>query len=107
MQDDRDAAFAAWVGAEDEAQAAIHCLHQRTRGGRLKPASTDIEQIARLRKEADVRFAALWGALGTPATMPAVRPEALPVTPRAERPRRIVVGPRIAPQGASLPSIAG
>ena len=101
MQDNRDAAFAAWVSAEDTAQAAIHLLHQRTRGGRMKLASQEIEQIARLRKEADVRFAAVWGALGT--TMAA--PEVLPEPPRAERPQRILVGPRTQP-ATTLPSIA-
>lgn len=102
MQDNRDAAFAAWVGAEDAAQAAIHVLHQRTRGGRMKVAPQEIEQIARLRKEADVRFAAVWGVLGTSAAAPEALPEPLP---RAERPQRIVVGPRAA-QGQALPSIA-
>ncbi|SFO82878.1 hypothetical protein SAMN05443579_106363 [Variovorax sp. PDC80] len=102
MQDNRDAAFAAWVGAEDAAQAAIHVLHQRTRGGRMKVAPQEIEQIARLRKEADVRFAAVWGALGTTASAPEALPEPLP---RVERPQRIVVGPRSA-QGQALPSIA-
>ncbi|WP_431513924.1 hypothetical protein [Variovorax sp. DAIF25] len=102
MQDNRDAAFAAWVGAEDAAQAAIHVLHQRTRGGRIKVAPQEIEQIARLRKEADVRFAAVWGALGTTAAAPEALPEPLP---RAKRPQRIVVGPRAA-QGQALPSIA-
>lgn len=101
MQDNRDAAFAAWVGAEDAAQAAIHLLHQRTRGGRMKLASHEIERIARLRKEADVRFAAVWGALGSAVAAP----EALPEPPRAERPQRIVVGSR-ATQGQALPSIA-
>ncbi len=102
MQDNRDAAFAAWVGAEDAAQAAIHVLHQRTRGGRMKVAPQEIEQIARLRKEADVRFAAVWGALGTTAAAPEALPEP---PPRVERPQRIVVGPRAA-QGQALPSIA-
>ena len=102
MQDNRDAAFAAWVGAEDAAQAAIHVLHQRTRGGRTKVAPQEIEQIARLRKEADVRFAAVWGVLGTSAAAPEALPEPLP---RVERPQRIVVGPRAA-QGQALPSIA-
>ncbi|KAF1069261.1 hypothetical protein [Variovorax sp.] len=103
MQDNRDAAFAAWVGAEDAAQAAIHVLHQRTRGGRIKVAPQEIEQIARLRKEADVRFAAVWGVLGTSAAAPEALPE--PPPPRAERPQRIVVGPRAA-HGQALPSIA-
>jgi hypothetical protein len=104
MQDNRDAAFAAWVGAEDAAQAAIHVLHQRTRGGRIKVAAQEIEQIARLRKEADVRFAAVWGVLGTTAAAPEALPEPLPRV-GVERPQRIVVGPRAA-QGQALPSIA-
>ncbi len=103
MQDNRDAAFAAWVGAEDAAQAAIHGLHQRTRGGRVKAAPQEIEQIARLRKEADVRFAAVWGVLGTAVAAPE---EALSEPlPRVERRQRIVVAPRVAPAQA-LPSIA-
>jgi len=105
MQDNRDAAFAAWVGAEDAAQAAIHVLHQRTRGGRTKVAPQEIEQIARLRKEADVRFAAVWGVLGA-TTAVAMPEEALPEPlPRVERPQRIVVAPR-AVQAQALPSIA-
>ena len=49
-----------------------------------------------------MRFAAVWGVLGTSAAAPEALPEPLP---RAERPQRIVVGPRAA-QGQALPSIA-
>jgi hypothetical protein len=39
-------------------------------------ARTTAEQIARLRKEADVRFASLWGALGASThARPGVAPE--------------------------------
>ncbi|MDH6169169.1 hypothetical protein M2282_004333 [Variovorax boronicumulans] len=57
-------AFVAWMAAETAAYTAIHQLHQRTQGGCLEIPSQRIEQIARLRKEADLRFAGLWGALG-------------------------------------------
>lgn len=59
---DRDAGFADWIGAEAAAYGAVHMLHQRTCGGRLKASSADIEEIARLRREADDRFAMLRGA---------------------------------------------
>jgi hypothetical protein len=65
------AAFVAWMAAETAAYTAIHQLHQRTQGGRLGIPDHRIEQIARLRKEADVRFASLWGALGAASPQPA------------------------------------
>jgi hypothetical protein len=64
------AAFVAWMAAETAAYTAIHQLHQRTQGGRLGIPDHRIEQIARLRKEADVRFASLWGALGAASPQP-------------------------------------
>jgi hypothetical protein len=64
MPEERDPDLAAWIAAETAAYTAIHALHQRTQGGRFAPPDHRIEQIARLRKEADVRFASLWGALG-------------------------------------------
>lgn len=64
MPEERDTDLAAWIAAETAAYTAIHALHQRTQGGRFTPPDHRIEQIARLRKEADVRFASLWGALG-------------------------------------------
>ncbi len=88
--------FAAWLAAETAAFAAIHALHQRSQGGRLDLPGGRIEQIAKLRKEADVRFASLWGQLGAPAAdsstaaaaatvMPV--PKAQPVPPRRIHPR--------------------
>lgn len=71
MAEDPDPAFVAWMAAETAAYTAIHQLHQRTQGGRLGIPDTRIEQIARLRKEADIRFAGLWSALGT-ASQPSV-----------------------------------
>lgn len=67
MPEERDPALAAWMAAESAAYTAIHALYQRTQGGRFSAPDARIEQIARLRKEADVRFASLWGALGTAA----------------------------------------
>ena len=66
-EDPAPAAFVAWMAAETAAYTAIHQLHQRTQGGRLGIPDARIEQIARLRKEADVHFAGLWGALGATA----------------------------------------
>jgi hypothetical protein len=70
MPEERDPALAAWMAAESAAYTAVHALYQRTQGGRFSAPDNRIEQIARLRKEADVRFASLWGALGasTPST---------------------------------------
>jgi hypothetical protein len=81
------------MAAETAAFAAIHALHQRSQGGRLDLPASRIEQIAKLRHEADVRFASLWGQLGAPvaeAAVAAVMP-AIPVVPVAEpvQPRRI------------------
>ena len=64
------AAFVAWMTAETAAYTAIHQLHQRTQGGRLAIPDNRIEQIARLRKEADVRFASLWSTLGQASPQP-------------------------------------
>jgi hypothetical protein len=71
------------MAAETAAYAAIHALHQRSHGGRLELPAGRIEQIAKLRKEADVRFASLWGQLGAPAAEAAVAAvmPALPVVP--------------------------
>ncbi|KIQ25695.1 hypothetical protein RT97_23300 [Variovorax paradoxus] len=68
------AEFTAWMAAETAAYTAIHQLHQRTQGGRLAIPDNRIEQIARLRKEADVRFASMWGALGAAPQPSAVAP---------------------------------
>jgi hypothetical protein len=76
MSDERDPALAAWMAAETAAYTAIHALYQRTQGGRFSAPDNRIEQIARLRKEADVRFASLWGALGASThARPGVAPE--------------------------------
>lgn len=72
MPEERDPALAAWMAAESAAYTAIHALYQRTQGGRFSAPDHRIEQIARLRKEADVRFASLWGALGATAQPRAV-----------------------------------
>ena len=64
------AAFNAWLAAESAAYMAIHQLHQRTQGGHRGIPGNRIEQIARLRKEADVRFARLWGTLGAASPQP-------------------------------------
>ena len=71
MAEDPAPAFVAWMAAETAAYTAIHQLHQRTQGGRLGIPDNRIEQIARLRKEADIRFAGLWGSLGA-ASQPSV-----------------------------------
>ena len=65
------AEFIAWMTAETAAYTAVHELHQRTQGGRLGIPGSRIEQIARLRKEADIRFAGLWSGLGA-ASQPSV-----------------------------------
>lgn len=70
MSEASEPALAAWMAAESAAYTAIHALYQRTQGGRLGAPDDRIEQIARLRKEADVRFASLWGALGASAHTP-------------------------------------
>jgi|GEM_PF-1524097 len=73
------AAFIDWLTAEAAAYTAIHQLHQRTQGGRRGIPNHGIEQIARLRKEADLRFAGLAKTLGAtlpqPATVVPVRRE--------------------------------
>jgi hypothetical protein len=79
------AAFVAWMAAETAAYTAIHQLHQRTQGGRLAIPDNRIEQIARLRKEADVRFASLWGTLGAASPQPGA-PEATTPVQRGRRP---------------------
>ncbi len=73
---ERDAGFADWIDAEAAAYGAVHLLHQRTCGGRLKASSADIEEIARLRREADARFAVLRGvpeAIGAEGSMTVAR----------------------------------
>lgn len=81
MPEERDPALAAWMAAESAAYTAIHALYQRTQGGRFSAPDARIEQIARLRKEADVRFASLWGALGAAAQPRAAVPVAVSPAP--------------------------
>lgn len=88
MPEERDPALAAWMAAESAAYTAIHALYQRTQGGRFSAPDARIEQIARLRKEADVRFASLWGALGTAAQPRA----AVPVAVSPEPVRAVAMG---------------
>ncbi|MFV0676098.1 MULTISPECIES: hypothetical protein [unclassified Variovorax] len=71
MVDEADsAAFNDWLAAEAAAYMAIHQLHQHTQGGRKGVPSHRIEQIAKLRKEADLRFASLAGAPSTASPQP-------------------------------------
>lgn len=99
-EDSRNTVFMAWMAAESAAHMAIHTLHQRSRGGRKAFPLSDIEQIRRLRKEADMRFAALQLDLGA-APAPAVVPIA-PARARKE-PVRAVFGvpPRTAAASSS------
>lgn len=81
-KDPAPAEFITWMAAETAAYTAVHELHQRTQGGRLDIPGSRVEQIARLRKEADIRFAGLWRALGA-ASQPSVA--AAPVQRRRRR----------------------
>lgn len=103
---DRNTAFLAWMAAESAAHMAIHTLHQRSRGGRKAFSLSDIEQIRRLRKEADQRFAALQLDLGA-AAAPSVVPIA-PARPRSKEPVRAVFGvpPRVVPGAVPSPRAA-
>ena len=82
MPEERAPAFVAWMDAETAAYTAIHQLYQRTQGGRLDAPSHWIEQIARLRKVAELRFVSLEGNPDEPPQRQAV------VTPQARRERR-------------------
>jgi len=65
------AAFTDWLAAESAAYMAIHQLHQHTQGGRRSIPNHRIEQIAKLRKEADLRFASLARTSGATLPQPA------------------------------------
>jgi|UniRef100_UPI004039BE2F hypothetical protein len=65
------AAFTDWLAAESAAYMAIHQLHQRSQGGLRRVPDHCIEQIARLRKEADQRFASVARTQGAPLPQPA------------------------------------
>jgi len=66
------AAFTDWLAAEAAAYMAIHQLHQHTQGGRRSIPNQRIEQIAKLRKEADLRFASLAKTSGAALSPPAM-----------------------------------
>ncbi|MDH6590437.1 hypothetical protein M2165_000326 [Variovorax sp. TBS-050B] len=97
--EDRNTHFLAWMAAESAAYMAIHTLHQRSHGGRKAFALSDIEQIRRLRKEAEARFAALQLDLGGVPTPAAVAPAVVPIAParaRKEPVRGVFAVPRAA-----------
>ena len=101
------AAFIDWLAAEAAAYTAIHQLHQHTQGGRRSIPNHRIEQIAKLRKEADLRFASLARTSG--ATLP--QPATIAPVRRTQRSRpalelfsRVPVDrPRITPDSVCSP----
>lgn len=86
IESGRDADFAEWIVAEAAAYNAIHGLHQRTCGGRLRASASDIEEIDRLRRVADERFALVRSAPDTRSVESAKVPERQSHRARGHRP---------------------
>lgn len=94
MESERNAAFAAWIEAEAAAYGAIHVLHQRSCGGRVEVSGEDMEKVARLRRDAEARFADLQGSQrtangGSPAVLAPLRTLAAQRLMRAAASRRL------------------
>lgn len=99
----RDAGFAEWIAAEAAAYNAIHGLHQSTCGGRLRASASDIEEIDRLRRVADERFALVRSAPDTRSVESAKAPERQSHRPRGHRP--MADSRRIAFAGTPSPGV--